>query len=268
MAGGGSTSPLFWKWKYECSCSSDRQSSQQQLSPCWRVHVSTCSSSGFVRCTGCDFKTFPANPVLSRFADQPTCSARGAIRGLTLPRWRLLKTDRLSGTPRSSHLKHAAIASCCRNDHAPVIGTRESPLVRKHVGLQIKSCLAKLLRMTCAASSRSAVMHSSVERQDTGVGWKARFSVDTAFHDSAWTQRAAFRRRMRRGRRPFHLSQVFLVFLDSNRRIVITFNLAWMHQWCFDVSLVNMVTVAQHTCVLIHEWIEGQQIWCLSELRS
>ena len=114
-------------------------------------------------------KPFPgaaANPVWSR----AHVLGRGAIRGLTLPRRSLLKTDRLSGTPRSSHLKHAAIASCCRNDHAPVIGTRESPLVRKHVGLQIKSCPAKLLRMTCAASSRSAVMHSSVERRDTAVG--------------------------------------------------------------------------------------------------
>ena len=83
-------------------------------------------------------KPFPgaaANPVWSR----AHVLGRGAIRGLTLPRRSLFKTDRLSGTPRSSHLKHAAIASCCRNDHAPVIGTRESPLVRKHVGLQIKS---------------------------------------------------------------------------------------------------------------------------------
>ena len=79
-------------------------------------------------------KPFPgaaANPVWSR----AHVLARGAIRGLTLPRRSLLKTDRLSGTPRSSHLKHAAIASCCRNDHAPVIGARESPLVRKRVGL-------------------------------------------------------------------------------------------------------------------------------------
>ena len=80
-------------------------------------------------------KPFPgaaANPVWSR----AHVLGRGAIRGLTLPRRSLLKTDRLSGTPRSSHLKHAAIASCCRNDHAPVIGTRESLLVRKRVGLQ------------------------------------------------------------------------------------------------------------------------------------
>ena len=101
-----------------------------QLSP---VVDSTCSVPQVAA-----LKPFPgaaANPVWSG----AHVLARGAIRGLTLPRGSLLKTDRLSGTPRSSHLKHAAIASCCRNDHAPVIRTRESPLVRKRVGLQIKS---------------------------------------------------------------------------------------------------------------------------------
>ena len=70
-------------------------------------------------------KPFPgaaANPVWSG----AHVLARGAIRGLTLPRRRLLKTDRLSGTPRSSHLKHATVASCCRN--AMTLPFQDKPL--------------------------------------------------------------------------------------------------------------------------------------------
>ena len=150
---------------------------------------STCSSSGFVASTGCDFEAFPASarvPVLSRL-DSPklqpaTCSSsRGAIGGLTLPHQRLLITDRLSATAVKSsktwsrelhHVMHPA----------PLVRTRESPLGWKRVGLG-KKCTLETSMDGCTAYSPSVVMHSFLER-DT-KWWKAH---------AAWPHRAAFPR--------------------------------------------------------------------------
>ena len=109
---------LFREQKYDrsCSCSSDRQSSEQ-LSP---VDECTCR---FAPPQVAISKPFPPEPCLFSIR-RPTCSARGAIRGLTLRRQRLLLTDRLFPR-RSSHLKYfPGIASC----HAPLVRTRESLL--------------------------------------------------------------------------------------------------------------------------------------------
>ena len=174
----GSISPLFRKWKYErsCSWSSDRQSSFLLLtcSPSSSSSSSllTCSSSGFVGAQVAISKPFPPSPVLSRSADPPTCSARGAIRGLTLRRQRLLLTDRLLPTGRSTHLKCFPRISSC---HAPLGRTRESLL-----GLQ-KTCWP---RKKCTRETSTDVLPIPIHRHAFLSGtahklMKSTSSVDT-----------------------------------------------------------------------------------------
>ena len=125
----------------------------------------------FRRRTGCDFEAFPAKPCLVSIR-RPTCSARGAIRGLTLRRQRLLLTDRLLPTGRSTHLKCFPRISSC---HPPLGRTRESLL-----GLQ-KTCWP---RKKCTRETSTDVLPIPIHRHAFLSGtahklMKSTSSVDT-----------------------------------------------------------------------------------------